>query len=545
MKMKNVLAVACTLAIACVMSFGLVSEAFAAMPHAPVHIATLLDAVREYGPDLAIPLIVMRANLAELQKRATDKIAELKDDTAPDAARTIQADHKKLLEDIEALQGEIRKAEQDEANANGTVTPPANPTANSDGARAADIYDIGTRAGMTNEVIQAALRNGTAVDAFRAQAFDHMTAQSARTPTSGVHVVRDEAETRRAGLTTALAFRLGGIDQPTGDQASQARGFIDNHDVVEFAAAAMGYRGMLRTVREREEMLERAFHATSDFPAIFSSAINTLLERRYALAQPTYRRISRRRDFVDFRPHYAVSVGEFPMLEKLTESGEIKFGTFGEGKETIAVLPYAKGIRVSRQMMVNDRLNAIGEVLGGYGRTVARFEEITFYAMMLSANTKLSDGQVVFHANHNNLAAAGSAITVASIGAGKAAMRKQKNLDGATMNVQPSILLVSPDKETEALQYLSPINANDAIKVNPHVGTLEPVVAAELSGNAWYLFASPDEAAVYQWGLLDGYSAPRIRFDEPFGTQGQAMTVEHDFGVGAIEFRGAYKDPGA
>ncbi|KWV42123.1 hypothetical protein AS026_21175 [Rhizobium altiplani] len=541
MKMKTVLAVACTLATAFVMSFGLVSEAFAAMPHAPVHLAaSLVDAVREFGPHLAIPLVVMRANLADLQKRATDKIAELKDDTAPDAARTIQADHKKLLDEIDALQGDIRKAEQDEA-----VTPPANPTANVDGARAADIYDIGTRAGMTNEAIQAALRNGTAVDAFRAQAFDHMTAQSARTPTSGVHVIRDEAETRRSGLTTALAFRLGGIDQPTGDQAAQARGFMDNHDVVEFAAAAMGYRGMLRTVREREEMLERAFHATSDFPAIFSSAINTLLERRYALAQPTYRRISRRRDFVDFRPHYAVSVGEFPMLEKMTESGEIKFGTFGEGKETIAVLPYAKGIRVSRQMMVNDRLNAIGELLGGYGRTVARFEEITFYAMMLSANTKLSDGQVVFHASHNNLAASGSAITVASIGVGKAAMRKQKNLDGATMNVQPSILLVSPDKETEALQYLSPINANDSIKVNPHVGTLEPVVAAELSGNAWYLFASPDEAAVYQWGLLDGYSAPRIRFDEPFGTQGQAMTVEHDFGVGAIEFRGAYKDPGA
>lgn len=540
MKMKNVLAVACTLAIAIVMSFGFVSEASAAMPHVPVHLASLVDAVREFGPHLAIPLVVMRANLADLQKRATDKIGELKDDTTPDAARTIQADHKKLLDEIEALQGDIRKAEQEEAEAQGTVTPPGN----TDGARAADIYDIGTRAGMTTEAIQSALRGGTSVDAFRAQAFDHMTQQSARTPTSGVHIVRDETEARRAGLTTAMAFRLGGIDQPTGDQASQARGFMDNFDVVEFAAAAMGYRGMLRTVREREQMLERAFHATSDFPAIFSSAINTVLERRYALAQPTYRRISRRRDFVDFRPHYAVSVGEFPMLEKMTESGEIKFGTFGEGKETIAVLPYAKGIRVSRQMMVNDRLNAIGELLGGYGRTVARFEEITFYAMMLSANTKLSDNQVVFHASHANLAAAGSAITVASIGAGKAAMRKQKNLDGATMNVQPSILLVSPDKETEALQYLAPINANDSIKVNPHVGTLDPVVSAELTGNAWYLFADPDEAAVYQWGLLDGYSAPRIRFDEPFGTQGQAMTVEHDFGVGAVEFRGGYKDPG-
>ncbi|WCK12351.1 Mu-like prophage major head subunit gpT family protein [Agrobacterium tumefaciens] len=543
MMKKNVLAVACTLAIAMVIvGLGLSTDAFAAVPHVPLHVTGLVvDGIRDLTSYMAIPLVAMRANLDDLQKRAAEKLLELKDDTAPDAARTIEADHKKLLEEIEKLKGDIRQAEVDEETQQGDRN---NPPSNTEGARAADILDLGTRAGMQIDAIQAALRNGVSVEAFRSQAFDFMAQQASRSPSSSIHVIRDEAEARRSGMMTAMAFRLGGMDQPTGDEATRARSFMDNHDVVEFAAAAIGHRGAARTVREREDILVRAFHSTSDFPAIFSSAINTVLERRYALAQPTYRRISRRRDFVDFRPHYAVSVGEFPMLEKLTEAGEIKFGTFGEGKEQIAVAPYAKGIRVTRQMMVNDRLNALGEVLGGYGRTVARFEELTFYTMMLSANTKLADGKTVFHADHANLAGSGSAISVASIGAGKAAMRKQKGLDDAILNLQPSILLVSPDKETEALQYLAPITANDSVKVNPHVGTLEPVVSAQLTGNAWYLFASPDEAAVYQWGLLDGYGAPRIRFDEPFGTQGLAMTVEHDFGVGAIDFRGGYKNPG-
>ncbi|NSX84453.1 hypothetical protein G6L86_02535 [Agrobacterium tumefaciens] len=543
MMKKNVLAVACTLAIAMVLvGVGLSTDAFTAVPHTPLHVAGLVvDGIRDLTSYMAIPLVAMRANLEDLQKRAAEKLLELKDDTAPDAARTIEADHKKLLEEIEKLKGDIRQAEVDEETQQGDRN---NPPSNTEGARAADILDLGTRAGMQIDAIQSALRNGVSVEAFRSQAFDFMAQQASRSPSSSIHVVRDEAEARRSGMVTAMAFRLGGMDQPTGDEATRARSFMDNHDVVEFAAAAIGHRGAARTVREREDILVRAFHSTSDFPAIFSSAINTVLERRYALAQPTYRRISRRRDFVDFRPHYAVSVGEFPMLEKLTEAGEIKFGTFGEGKEQIAVAPYAKGIRVTRQMMVNDRLNALGEVLGGYGRTVARFEELTFYTMMLSANTKLADGKTVFHADHANLAGSGSAISVASIGAGKAAMRKQKGLDDAILNLQPSILLVSPDKETEALQYLAPITANDSVKVNPHVGTLEPVVSAQLTGNAWYLFASPDEAAVYQWGLLDGYGAPRIRFDEPFGTQGLAMTVEHDFGVGAIDFRGGYKNPG-
>lgn len=542
MMKKNVLAVACALAIAMLFSVGISADVLAAPLHVTAHAgAILVDGLRDPSTYIAfIPLAVMRTNLAELQKRAADKLLELKDDTAPEVARTIEADHKQILDDIEKLKADIRQAEVDEAANNGNQST----TIASDGARAADILDLGTRAGMQVDAIQNALRSGVSVEAFRSQAFDFMAQRAGQSPSNSVHVIRDEAETRRSGMATAMAFRMGGIEQPAGDDATRARSFMDNHDVVDFAAAAIGHRGAVRTVREREEILVRAFHSTSDFPAIFSSAINTTLERRYALALPTYRRISRRQDFVDFRPHHAVSIGEFPMLEKLTETGEIKFGTFGESKEQIAVAPYAKGIRISRQAMVNDRLNAIGNILGGYGRTVARFEELTFYTMFLSANTKLSDGKPVFDAAHNNLATAGSAIGVASIGAGKAAMRKQKGLDDALLNLQPSILLVSPDKETEALQYLAPITANDSVKVNPHVGTLEPIVAAQLSGNAWYLFADPEEAPVYQWGYLDGYTAPRIRFDEPFGTQGLAMTVEHDIGFGAVGFQGGFKNPG-
>jgi hypothetical protein len=487
-------------------------------------------------------LVALRAKLTDLTGQAERKFAEIKDDTPDDQVRTLEGEHAEILRQIETVKGEITAAEAEEAQRN--ATPPANTNADAVATRAADILSIGSRAGMATDQIEAAIRDGNmTVEGFRTRAFDHLAGQSSQHRTAPGRVVRDEAETRRLGMATAMSYRMGGA-APDGERAEMARGFMENLDVVEFAAASIGHRGAIRTAREREALLERAFHATSDFPAIFSDAINTTLERRYALANPTYREISRQRDFMDFRPHYAVGIGEFPMLEKVTESGEIKFGTFGESKEQIAVVAYAKGIRVSRQMLVNDRLGAIGDLMGGYGRTVSRFEEITFYAMMASANTKLSDGKIVFHTDHNNLAGAGAAITVASIGTGQAALRKQKGIDGATLNLTPSVLLVSPDKEVEALQYIAPISANDSVKVNPFVGKLKPVVASELSGNGWYLFASPEDAAVYQWGYLDGYSAPRIRFDEPFGTQGIGMTVEHDFGVGAVDFRGGYKNPG-
>ena len=61
-----------------------------------------------------------------------------------------------------------------------------------------------------------------------------------------------------------------------------------------------------------------------------------------------------------------------------------------------------------------------------------------------------------FHASHKNLAGTGAAINVTSIGAGRAAMMKQKGLDGKT-RIRPiaRYLLVPAALETEALQLVA------------------------------------------------------------------------------------------
>jgi hypothetical protein len=489
----------------------------------------------------------LRARLAKHEQRAAEIQAEIVDGMVDDEVRAIEARHSEVLDEIESVRALI--AETETALAEAGATSETNDTdaaaaVRAERSRIAEIRRIGGQAALDEAEVTRAIDQGDDPQAFLQRAFETMASRERETPTRPTRILRDEGDTERAGLTDAMVFRMGGA-APQGDAESRARPFMEPQTLVAMAAQHIGHRGLMETVREREEVLSRAFHTTSDFPNIFGSAINTVLESRYALAQPTYRRIAAVHNFVDFRPHYAVKIGEFPMLAKLTEAGEIQMGTFSEGKEQLAVIPYARGISISRQMMVNDRLGAIGELLGGYGRTVARFEEITFYAMMLSANTKLADTKAVFHADHGNLAGAGAAITTASVGAGRAAIRKQEALDGAKLNFQPSILLVSPDKETEAQQFVTPVVVNDQVKANPMSSLLSIVVAGELTGNAWYLFADPADAPVYKYGFLDGYTAPRIRMDEPFGTQGMAMTVEHDFGVGAIDYRGAYKNPGA
>lgn len=412
--------------------------------------------------------------------------------------------------------------------------------------RVAEITAIGRSAAMEDDAIRAAIDQGTAIDAFRRSAFEAMVARSEQTRVSSISVgaSADDPERLRGVLSEALTARMaesGGVRVSPSDQARSYMG----HSLSELAAVSIGRRTMPRTAREHVEVLERAFHSTSDFPLIFSSAINTRLEAAYQAAAPTYRLISRRSDFVDFRPHDVLRAGDFPMLQKLSEAGEIKFGSFGEKKETVMVAPYAIQFALTRQMLVNDHLGAIDQIIAGQGTTVALFEEITFFAMKGTVGPALKeDNKAVFHTDHGNLAAAGSAIDVSSLSAARAALRKQKRLDKNPMNVTPRILLVGPDKETEAELITTQVQAQKAADVNPFSGRLETVVSAQVAGNAWELYSDLTFGANWQWGLLDGFTGPRLRVEEPFGVSGVGISLEHDFGCGAIDFRFGYRNAG-
>ena len=356
----------------------------------------------------------------------------------------------------------------------------------------------------------------------------------------------DETQTRREAVIEAMSAQMS-----AGEATDKARPFMGFRTLPAMAAAYMGHRGPLDTFSARSDVLMSAFHTTSDFPALLENVLNKALVARYMEAAPTYRRIARRMSFADFRPHPMVKMGDFPEMSEIAENGEIKFGTFGDSKETVAVKSYGVGAKLSRQLLVNDTLNGIQQVLADRGRAVARFEDKTFYAMMLSgANadgpTLNETSRQVFNTTDKTKASANAAISVSSVALGRAAMRKQTSVGGdALLDVSAAIILVGPDKELEAQQLVAPIQAQQAGNVNPFSGSLEVVTTARITGNAWYLLADPADVPCFIYGFLDGFEAPRVRIEEPFGMQGAAITVEHDFGCGAIDFRGGYKNAGA
>lgn len=356
----------------------------------------------------------------------------------------------------------------------------------------------------------------------------------------------DEGTTMRAGITGALVARMTGARE-VAEPARQYMGMT----FAEMVATHVGYRGNLRTAGDRQRVIEMGLgsHSASDFPAVFENALNKSLRNSYEAAPSSYRMIAEQRNFRDFRPHPVVGVGDFPMLEPVSETGEIKYGTISESKESLYLLPYAKAFRVSRQMLIDDDLGMIERVLSERGRSVAAFEDKIFYAMMLGGAggdgpILMQTGRQIFNATDLSKAGTAGALSLATLSAAWAALRKRKSLDGNDLELVPAILLVGPDKELEALQLVADITANDSGKVNPFAGKLQVVVTAKITNNAWYVFADPAAAPCFVYGFLEGEEGPRMRMDEPFGQQGMAWSIELDFGVGAIDFRGGFKNAG-
>lgn len=451
-----------------------------------------------------------------------------------------------------------------------TPAAPVQDTAAAIRAERARVADLNSRFSAARGVIRdldetilsRAIADGTTPEALTNVLFQRMIdrtdASPTRAPAERVEIIRDETETRRVGMTEAIALRIAAANGGPRPVSNGPAAEYVGRTLVDMAAVCIGHRGAVPfDFGGREEILRRAFHTTSDFPNILTDAINRRMVASYELARPTYRQIARRSDFTDFRTHHFIAAGNFPLPVAVGEGGEIKYGTFGDKKETLAVGAYAVGLNISRQALVNDNMGQIATVLQSSGQSVALFEEKTFFTTFLTGAN--SDGQTLVETarqvyNTTDLTKAGTAaaITVASIAIGRASMMKQKGVTPGAAGTAaelianvPSILLCGPDKLTEAETIVAPLAPAQASNVNPFSGKLTPLATAQLTGNVWYLFPEPSMGSNYIWGYLDGYTAPRLSVEQVWDVQGVKAKLEHDFGCGAVDYRFGYKNAGA
>jgi hypothetical protein len=521
-----------------------------------------------------------------LEASAKAKLAEITDGLDAAAARAIETEHKAIVDDIAVLDikiGAVKAAtraasdaadnddadeddDEDEDDDSADAPPRRNQKVVTR-AHMAELIAIDTQArGMGIDLkLSDAVTKGEKPDAMRKRLFAELAAKSeAKGPTGGsgdVVILRDEREGVAQSMELALVQRVlasrgnDGIEYKP--KSPEERKFVERFSkqaeqyrslgLIDIAARCIGFKGngSYLTARQVDDIMTRAFHSTSDFPNIFSNVLNKSLLARYETATPTYRRLAAQRNFNDFRPHPQIRAGDFPQLQPVSETGEIQYGTSQDNKESVSVSAYGVVFTVSRQMLVNDDLGAIDQILGTAGTEVQRFENTTFYTMFNSNPTLNQDSTAVFASGHVNLAASGGVPSVTTIGAGRKALRNMKSLSGIFLNVPPRLIVAGPTQETIIDQLVASITPTLTTSVNPFSGRLEAVSDANISDTSWYMFADPSQVPCFVYGFLNGSNGPRTKTFEPFGVQGIKISLEHDFGCGAIDYRGVYKDPGA
>jgi ATP-dependent protease ClpP protease subunit len=366
--------------------------------------------------------------------------------------------------------------------------------------------------------------------------------------TSRVQVLRDEGETKVAGMIGALMHRANPGKHKMEGPAMDYRGLRLKSLAMHLAGGAAGFNDM-DTVRAglRSTSMMGGAHGVGDFTFITTEVMNRTLQAAYKARAQSWRLISRARAASDFRELHSVRAGGDFELKKVMENGEYHQATVTDEAIGLKVARFGRDINLSFEAIINDDMGVFERLPGEFALAAATLESKIMWSLIRD-NVSVN-GTAMFHADHGNKGAAGG-IDVANVGKGRKAMWEQRapgNKDkDAFIEVAPDLLFVPPALETAAMQFVAASVPTKAADTNPFASTLTPVteprlgaVAPSGSDTKWYLFSS--DLPPLEHAYLDGYEAPTVQSKEGMNPDGVNMVARHIFGGAASEFRGAYR----
>ncbi|ADP71985.1 peptidase U35 phage prohead HK97 [Rhodomicrobium vannielii ATCC 17100] len=407
----------------------------------------------------------------------------------------------------------------------------------------ARVRELVRAAGETPELADQFIDSELTEEQVRADLFDKLVKRSKKTPIIRVHSpAADSPDVRRAAQEEALFVRTAG-----GTPSEAAKPYL-GHSLRDFARETLEAAGHSTRGLNTDELFRAAMHTTSDFPQLLTGVGRRSLLASYQAAQSPLKALARQSTRSDFRSGSTLRLGEIGSLQPLSEAGEIKSVTRGESEESYAIDSFGAKFSLSRKALINDDLGAFNDVAQAAGQAAAQKEAELLWSLLSQSSgagpVMGEDNKRLFHADHGNLLTA-AALSETSLSAARLALRTRKGLDKKTViSVVPKYLLVGPEIETAAEKLLTSITATTTGDVNPFAGKLTLLVEPRISGKAWYLFADPASVPVLEFSYLSSAPGPQISEREGWDVLSREYRVYLDFGAGAIDHRGAARNPG-
>lgn len=356
-----------------------------------------------------------------------------------------------------------------------------------------------------------------------------------------IKVRQAQAENPFGGLTLGEmareSLRLQGVD---------TRGF-STYDVVGFALNPNALPASRRFVGQ----------GTGNFAAVVENIAGKSMMQGFNEAEETWDRIVRIGSVSSFRQESRVDLSEFSDLDEVAENGEYKHGSMTDNREYIQASKYGKLFAITREVIVNDDVNALTRIPGEMGRAANRKIGDLVYAVLTTPAT-LRDGTAIFDATRSNIITSGAPPSVAQLDAMKVLMGLQSGLnsDAHGQNVRLSTLIVPLALETTALVLAQSANDPDqkatesgggGTRPNPFAG-IGVVADARLdaaSSVIYYGTANPQAFDTIEVAFLNGNRMPTLESRDGWTVDGIEYKTRLEVGVAPLGYKALVRNAGA
>lgn len=431
--------------------------------------------------------------------------------------------------------------------------------------RVQELRALAKLAKVEDATLDAWIADGTKLFDAQTAALEVMAARSDAIETRhGVRVTSgvDEREKFARGATAWLAQKAGTLPmlaqhaKATGEAVETDPGEFRGYSLMELARASLERAGVRTAGMDKLKLAYTALMSTtSDFPVLLETTINKTLLAAYATTPDTWSSWCRTGSVSDFRASNRYRVGSFGVLDRKTEASEFLNRAIPDGeKQSISIGTRGNIISISREAIINDDMGAFSSLATAFGRAARLSIESDVYASLAlnsAAGPTMSDTQPLFHSTHNNIAGTAAAPSVASLDAARVQMAQQRDVSSNEfLDLRPAIWLGpiglgGTVRVVNDAQY--DVDVSNKFQVPNRVrGLVSTIIdTPRLSGTRWYVFADPSIAPVMEVAFLDGNQTPFLESEEGFRVDGVSWKVRLDYGVAAIDWRGAVTNAGA
>lgn len=430
--------------------------------------------------------------------------------------------------------------------------------ADAERARVVEINALVRKMKLSAEFGDKLIADGVTIDSARALAIDELSKTDPNFRNNVTITGKDETDKKRDAISAALVIRSGALDSKeiTAEEReiSQEYRYMSLLDLAKMSLEAAN-PGSTRGL-DKMEIAKRAITShSSDFPVYLEGTNRRVLMAAYKNTPDKWRQFCVIGTVGDFREYKRIRPGSLTRLDALLENAEFKNKKITDGSaEKISAGTFGNIINVSRQMIVNDDLQAFTSLTKALGRAAARGIEIDVFALLASnggLGPVMSDGKTLFHADHKNIAAVAAAPSMTSFDAMATLLASQTDREGNDYLDLNAAIWLGPKsieglaKSINGSEY-DPDAATKLQKPNIVKGMFTNVLGTpRMAGTRWYAFANPAEQPVIEVAFLDGQEAPFMESQETFSIDGIQWKVRLDYGIAGVDYVGAGTNAGA